>query len=82
MSAHGHGPHSVPPKIGKWILIALYVSCVVVFGLDFFYEKHGHYAVEGYPGFHAIYGFVCFVGLVLSAIVLRKVVMRDEDYYD
>jgi len=72
----------VPPRVGKWILIGLYVACAVVFGLDFFYEKHGHYAVEQWPGFHGIYGFVCFVGLVLTAIVLRKIVMRGEDYYD
>ena len=77
-----HGPHSVPPNVGKWILRGLYVACAVVVLLDFTYEKHGHYDVEHWPGFHGGYGFISFVGLVLTAIVLRKIVSRPEGYYD
>lgn len=44
--------------------------------------KHVHYGFEQVPGFHAIYGFAGCVFLVLAAIVLRKIVMRPEDYYD
>jgi hypothetical protein len=33
-------------------------------------------------GFYAIYGFVACVILVLVAKEMRKLVMRDEDYYD
>lgn len=44
-------------------------------------HKHGHYAFEMVPAFHAVYGFAGCVGLVLAARVLRLLVMRDEDYY-
>lgn len=44
-------------------------------------HKHGHYAFEKVPTFHALYGFAGCVLLVLAARVLRLVVMRDEDYY-
>lgn len=44
-------------------------------------HKHGHYAFEMVPAFHAVYGFAGCVGLVLAARVLRMLVMRDEDYY-
>ena len=49
---------------------------------DFFYEKHGHYAAEEFFAAYGIYGFVACVSLVLAAVQLRKLVMRDEDYYD
>ena len=44
-------------------------------------HKHGHYAFEKVPVFHALYGFAGFVFLVLTARVLRLFVMKDEDYY-
>ena len=33
-------------------------------------------------GFHAVYGFVACVVLVLAAKQLRRVLMRDENYYE
>jgi hypothetical protein len=49
---------------------------------DFFYHKHTHYDFQGYVGFDAFYGFVSCVLLVLVAKQVRKILMRDEDYYD
>ena len=49
---------------------------------DFFYHKHTHYGFQGIYGFDAFYGFVSCVLLVLAAKQLRKLLMRDEDYYD
>ena len=34
------------------------------------------------PGFHAAYGFISCVLLVLAATQMRRFVKRDEDYYD
>ena len=34
------------------------------------------------PGFFGIYGLVACVALVESAKILRKIVMRDENYYE
>jgi hypothetical protein len=44
--------------------------------------QHGELAYEGWFGFYPAYGFVACVVLVLVAKQMRKVVMRDEDYYD
>lgn len=62
-----------------WTLVAV---CTLLFLSDLVYEKHPVFAVEYLFGFYAIYGFVGSVGLVLAAKWLRKILMRDEDYYD
>lgn len=56
--------------------------CALLFLADAFYEKHVEFQVEHWFGFYGIYGFVGCVFLVLSARVLRKIVMRSEDFYD
>jgi hypothetical protein len=77
-----HGPPSVEKKVVDLIIGVLVALCVGFTVADFFYDKHGHYDFEHWPGFHSFYGFVACVGLVLAARVLRKLIMRDEDYYD
>ena len=62
-----------------WLLILLSAATVAA---DFFYDKHGHWGFQEWFGFDAAYGFVACVGLVLAAKVLRKLVMRGEDYYE
>jgi hypothetical protein len=46
------------------------------------YKHHLHFGFEYWFGFYALFGFIACVSLVLAAKVLRKVVKRDEDYYD
>ena len=46
------------------------------------YHKHVHYPFEKWFGFYAFYGYFLSVGLVLAARELRKLLSRDEDYYD
>jgi hypothetical protein len=62
-----------------WVVAALCAALVLA---DLFYTKHGHFAVEQLFGFHAWYGFVSCVFLVLAAKQLRRLLKRDEDYYD
>ena len=65
------------------IVYLLYGICVLLLVADFFVPTHGqHFGVEGVPGFYAIFGFVSFVLIVLAGKLLRKVIMREEDYYD
>ena len=64
------------------VIVALFVVCTALFFADTFYEKHPVHWLEGTFGFHAIYGFVMCVGLVLGAKLIRVFLMRDEDYYD
>ena len=52
------------------------------FGLFDDYDAHAHFDFENIPGFYGWYGFVGCVVLVLSAKLLRTVVMRDEWYYN
>ena len=91
MSDHEPPGHRIPDgEEPRWIdrpanveklLRALYAVTALTVVADFGYHKHGHFGFESLPGFHALYGFGSFVFLVLVAVQMRKVVMRDEDYY-
>ena len=70
-----------PGSVNK-LIRALAVVCVVIFVADFFYQKQTHYSWEEAPGFYALFGFVSCVLLVIVAKWLRRILMRDEDYYD
>ena len=61
---------------------ALVVACALVVGADLFIHRHGHFAFENIPAFHAGFGFIVFVVVVYAGKGLRRLVMRDEDYYD
>lgn len=61
---------------GLWGLgIALLLLDVVV-------HRHAEAAIDGLLGFYGLYGFIACVALVLAAKLLRRAVMRPEDYYD
>ena len=70
-----------PENVRRLIVLAI-ILCVAAVAADLFYHKHGHYDFEGITGFHALYGFFSYVGLVLIAGQLRRLLKRDEDYYD
>ena len=70
-----------PGSVDK-IIRSLALICASVVVADFFYEKHGHYSWEEFPGFYAFFGFVSGLALVLAASQLRRILKRDEDYYD
>ncbi len=70
-----------PRNVTK-VFYALVVVCGLLLLSDLFYDKHGHFPFEEWLGFHGFYGFFGSVFLVLTAAQLRKVLMRDEDYYD
>ena len=70
------------PRNVNRLLGVFYTLCGLLFVLDFVIHRHASRDWEQLPGFYAIYGFVAFVMLVLVAKLLRKLVMRREDYYD
>ena len=97
MSDRPHDPHASPghgrpageepgffekPENVRWILWALYAICAALLVADFIVHRHIYHPWERLPGFYPIYGWVGIVLLVLVAKQLRKVVMRDEEYYD
>ncbi|HEX5091103.1 MAG TPA: hypothetical protein VFV84_00280 [Burkholderiales bacterium] len=50
--------------------------------LDVIVHRHAEAGFDGLFGFYGLYGFVGIVVLVLGAKLLRRAVMRPEDYYD
>ena len=54
----------------------------VLVALEFILHRHGAIDAENLPLFPAIFGFIVFVGIVMGGILLRKLVMRGEEYYD
>ncbi len=82
---------STPPEKRYWLddmgnVRKLFWALIAVCGLlllaDAFYEKHVHYGFEKWFGFFGLFGFGVSFALVLTARELRKILMRDEDYYD
>ncbi len=65
-----------------WLLRVFYVLCALLLASELLFHKHTELEVESWFGFFGLYGFVGIVLLVLLARLLRKVVMRSEDYYD
>ena len=66
----------------KRVLRIFYMISAGLFLMDLVFHRHVLHQWESIPGFYAIYGFVACVLLVLLAKQLRKLVMRDEDYYE
>jgi len=87
----GHGPND--KKKGwadgkgfrRFIIGALVVAALAAAALGFlpaFQKEEPHFEVERMPVFFALWGFVSFMFIVLAGQHLRKIVMRDERYYD
>lgn len=60
----------------------LFGACVLLLIADFVVHRHMSTDIERVPAFYALYGFVALVGVVMAAKGLRRIVMRDEDYYE
>jgi hypothetical protein len=61
---------------------AVYLACLLLVVADFLVHRHISTAAERLPAFYALYGFVALVGVVMAAKGLRRLVKRDEGYYD
>ena len=70
------------PENIKRVLYVFYTLCVILVLADFVVHRHIGLVWENIPAFYAIYGFVACVALVVVAKLIRKVVMRKEDYYN
>ena len=69
-------------NVATRLFVALCVVCGVVVGAELFIERHAHFGVDATPGFHALCGFPAYMGLVLTATQLRKLLKRPSDYYE
>jgi hypothetical protein len=81
------------PRNVKRLLRGLFAVCAALALIDvadfllhrfagFESLRHAEGPLEWLPGYYSVYGFVACALLVLIAKELRKVLMRDEDYYD
>ena len=70
------------PENVKRLLNGFYVVCVILVIADFIIHRHTTMEWEKIPAFYAMYGFVACVLLVVLAKIMRKILMRKEDYYD
>ncbi len=61
---------------GGWVLLALLLLA------EFSYASHPYFTVDGWFGFHAFYGFLACVAMILGAKLLGVYLKRGEDYYD
>ncbi|HVS64708.1 MAG TPA: hypothetical protein VMT85_14530 [Thermoanaerobaculia bacterium] len=74
------------PQNVRRLIVFVFAACAVVALLDLAVHRHspfehGELALEGTWFFYAWYGFVSCVGLVLAAKLLRRLVMREPEYY-
>ena len=77
----------VTPKAARTALIALHAAAVVAVLVEILFpfptDSHAVERVHAldFVGSYALYGFVACVVLVLLGKLLRRAVMRDENYY-
>lgn len=69
-------------KLQKRILFVIYLICAGLLVIDLIYHRHGHFVFEEWFGFYAFFGFAAYALIALTATQLRKILKRDEDYYD
>ena len=62
-----------------WRVFAVVLAVSVAAQLLF--KVKGYFAVDGWLGFGAIFGFLSCVAMVLFAKAVGWVLKRDEDYY-
>lgn len=60
----------------------LWAIGIVLLLADLVVHRHEDISFAEWFGFYGFYGFVGCVTLVLAAKVLRRLVMREEDYYE
>ena len=81
MNGHDRGWLDEPRNVTLLVRI-LTVVCVALVVSDLFYHKHAHFPWEEWFGIYGFFGFAAFFFIVMAGKQLRKVLMRDEDYYD
>lgn len=63
------------------VIFWLGILCAVLFVLDFVVHRHTYVPGEGLPGYYAFVGFIAFTLIVLGAKQLRRLILRNENYY-
>jgi hypothetical protein len=70
------------PRTVRRIVHAVYLVCGLLLLADLLYVKTPHFSFENWFGFYPVFGFVVSFSLVLAAKELRRLLRRDEDFYE
>ncbi len=72
---------TLTPTGKKAALVIVSLSFLLGF-LDIFDIRYGKSPAEDAFLFYGIFGFGAFLTVVIAGVLLRKLIMRAEDYYD
>lgn len=61
---------------GGWVLLGILVLA------EFTYHPHAYFVLDGWFAFHAVFGLLSCIAMVLFAKLLGVYLKRREDYYD
>lgn len=64
------------------MLLGLPVLCVTLACADVVYEKHPHIEFERWFNFYGFLSLIALAATFLLSFLLRRVLEREEDYYD
>ena len=71
------------PENVKRFLYGFYALLGISLAAELFIHKHSFFEWEKHPFFHAAFGLVAFVALILAAKhLLAPLVRKRENYYD
>ena len=70
------------PESITLIVRALWIACAALVVAEFFYHKHPYFSLDGSFGFYALFGFAAYCFIVFTAKGFRRLIKRDEGYYD
>ena len=68
-------------KFGKINTLVLFL-CIIFLILELIGHRHGETSIEDILFFPAIFGFFSCLIMFVIALILRSLLMKDEDYYD
>ena len=69
-------------RLGSRFTRFLLVIAVILLVVEFLVHRHGETHLEESFMFPAIFGFIAFIFIVEVGKILRRLIMRDESYYD
>lgn len=69
-------------RLGGRFTRFLLVIAVILLIVEFLVHRHGETHLEESFMFPAIFGFIAFIFIVEVGKILRRLIMRDESYYD
>ncbi len=70
------------PENVRRLRTGFFIALVLVLLGEGMVDMHAEFHVAHFFGFYAVYGFISYVSLIFIAKILRKFIMRKEDYYD